>query len=648
MNSKFTRLPSIPLIVNDPIFSVWCPADTLTGADTVHWTGEKKPLKGVARIDGKAFRFLGASEEEAMETVSLNITPTMTESTLRAGGVSLTVRFTTPLLLDRPDILSMPVTYVDVEAESEDGENHSVSLKFFMPDSLCVQGGKKKPMFRQAYTADHMQIAFAGQLQQNLLGHSGDHTTIDWGYMYLAARTGVSAIRGGLSAAASGQARPGKKVALHALAAYDDIASINYFGKIRPAYYAAKGLTIRDALRIFREEEKEIKAACRALDEQLLKDAYDLGGEDYQLIASAAYRQSIGAHKLIADERGDLIFLSKENDSNGSIGTVDVSYPSIPLFLLYNPEFVRGMCRPILKFASLPVWEYDFAPHDVGRYPHAIGQWYGANLTDYRDGITLPPFYLYPAGTNAFNMRGQMPVEESGNMLLMLYAAAHADGNYDLIREYAPTLDQWVRYLIEYGEDPGEQLCTDDFAGHLAHNINLSAKAISGVAAYALIQKGLGNESAHEEYMSKAREMAESWLARANAGGYTYLTFDGQGWSMKYNLVWDRLLNLQLLGDSFYREETESYLTRMNEFGLPLDSRKDYTKSDWILWTASMAEGPVFRQIIAPVARYLRESKTRVPFGDWYDTVTGDSIHMIARSVQGGVFMPLLMRAWRG
>ena len=148
--------------------------------------------------------------------------------------------------------------------------------------------------------------------------------------------------------------------------------------------------------------------------------------------------------------------------------------------------------------------------------------------------------------------------------------------------------------------------------------------------------------------MSKAREMAESWLARANAGGYTYLTFDGQGWSMKYNLVWDRLLNLQLLGDSFYREETESYLTRMNEFGLPLDSRKDYTKSDWILWTASMAEGPVFRQIIAPVARYLRESKTRVPFGDWYDTVTGDSIHMIARSVQGGVFMPLLMRAWRG
>lgn len=649
MSNTITRLPALPLIVNDPYFSIWCPGDKLTDCDTAHWAGAVKPMRGTVKIDNVTYRFLGLGKEKAMDTIALNVTPTATESVFYAGGVRLTLRFTTPLLLDQPEILSMPITYVDITAESDDGEEHKVAVKFFMSSQFCYSGEKAKPTLQQQYEADGMQIAFIGQLRQGLLNHSGDHTTIDWGYLYLAARAGVSANTKGLTVSASGKVRVGTKVAIHALAAYDDVASINYFGKICPAYYARGGKTIRDALKTFHDRETELKAACEALDKQLLADAGALGGEDYQLIVSAAYRHTIGAHKLIADERGDMIFLSKENDSNGCIGTVDVSYPSIPLFLLYNPEFVRGMCRPVLKFAQMPVWTYDFAPHDVGRYPHATGQVYGVNGPKevFTGGPVHPPYYMYPADADAYKFRSQMPVEESGNMLLMLYAAAKVDGDYTLIREHIGQLSGWVKYLIEYGEDPGEQLCTDDFAGHLAHNINLSAKAICGVAAYALIQKGLGDDSAYAEYMEKARVMAKSWYERANAGGYTYLTFDQQGWSMKYNMVWDRLLNLKLLPDSFYREETESYLERMNEYGLPLDSRADYTKSDWILWSASMADGPTFRQLIAPIAKFLKESESRVAFSDWYDTKTGKYVAFIGRSVQGGLYMPLLARKWR-
>ncbi len=204
--------------------------------------------------------------------------------------------------------------------------------------------------------------------------------------------------------------------------------------------------------------------------------------------------------------------------------------------------------------------------------------------------------------------------------------------------------------MLTYGEDPGEQLCTDDFAGHLAHNINLSAKAIMGVAAYSLLLRGAGETEQADGMLQKARDMAESFKTRAGdpkAG--TYLTFEQVGWSMKYNLVWDKLFGLDLLPADFYRAETASYLPHVNEFGLPLDSRADYTKSDWILWTAAMAEDPkVFKALVAPVAHYLRATPSRVPFSDWYFTSTGKYRAFIGRSVQGGLYMPLLAEAWRG
>ena len=649
MAAKLTRLPALPLIVNDPYFSIWCAADRLTDDETRHWTGAEKPVRGTAVIDGKDRRFLGSGPEPAMETVGLDVTPTATRSVFLADGVRLTLTFTTPLLPEEPDILSMPVTYLDVSAESADGAAHEVCLRLFLSDALCRDGEAPRPMMRRVFEADGMQIAHAGQCHQGLLCHSGDMVTIDWGYLYLAAQSGVAAEEDGLSATVRGTAAAGSALALHALVAYDDVASVNYFGRILPSWYARDGKTIRDALRIFREREESLKAACADLDRRLLEDADALGGEDYRLIVSASYRQAVAAHKLVADRNGDMLFLSKENSSNGCVATADVSYPSVPLFLLFNPELVRGMCRPILEFASMPVWKFDFAPHDVGRYPHATGQIYGVrDYLEYREeGCLFPPYYLLPAEADVYVHRDQMPVEESGNLLLMLCAASQMDGDYTLIRRYRDLLQSWVRYLVEYGEDPAEQLCTDDFGGHLAHNVNLSAKAICGVAAWSLICRGLGDEEAADEYMARAREMAGSWLERADAGGYTYLTFTKTGWSMKYNMVWDRVLGLHLLPDSFYRAETESYLRRMNRYGLPLDSRKDYTKTDWALWCATMAEGDVFRRLIAPVARFLRESESRVAFTDWYDTKTGRSIVFIARSVQGGLFMPMLAEKLR-
>lgn len=77
------------------------------------------------------------------------------------------------------------------------------------------------------------------------------------------------------------------------------------------------------------------------MDETVSDDAQKAGGQDYEDIVNAAWRHTFAAHKLIATPKGEMAFLSKENDSNGCIGTVDVSYPSIPLFLHYYPELVN-------------------------------------------------------------------------------------------------------------------------------------------------------------------------------------------------------------------------------------------------------------------------------------------------------------------
>lgn len=645
--APMTRLPAFPLIANDPYFSIWSCADLPTSDDTRHWAGQRKRLHGVITIDGKRYRYLGKANRPAMQADAIEVTPTSTRYTFSADGVSLSVHFTSPLLLKDLDILSTPITYIDHTVTSLDGKEHEVKLDFAMFADICYEGEIEPELRSDSYRAHDLDIAYIGQKKQSLLCHSGDHITIDWGYAYLAAKEGVTAKASSLNAHTAFTVSE-TPVAYQLMAGYDDIASINYFGFIAPAWYARNGKTIMEALFEFADRHDEIIAACNEVDEEILSAARKIGGEDYANICAAAYRQTIAAHKLIADREGKAIFLSKECDSNGCIGTVDVSYPSIPLYLIFCPELVKGMCRPVLKFAQMPCWEYDFAPHDVGRYPQAIGQVYALRRrADARQEQLFPPIYLYPAGTDAYDFKSQMPVEECGNMLVMLAAIYRADGDISLARDNMNLLDKWVRYLEEFGEDPGEQLCTDDFAGHMARNINLSAKAISGVASYALIKKALGEEEAYETYMEKARGMAKRWLERAQAGDHTALTFDGNGWSMKYNLIWDILFGLDLLPKDFYEKEIAYYISIQHQYGLPLDSRSDYTKSDWIAWVAAMApDQESTRKLLAPIATYLRETPSRVPFSDWYYTTSGEYQNFINRTVQGGLFMPMLRKHW--
>ncbi len=626
------RLPAIPLLASDPYLSIWMPADTMTQTDACHWSGPAKPIRGVLTVDGAARRFLGAGPEPEADLTELKVTATRTCFTSEFAGVRLETCFTSPALPQDLDLLSMPVTLVTLSAVSLDGAEHDVRVKLHLSDRLCYDGDIRPAMSGASFVLNGKSTAWCGQTTQKPLSHSADHSTIDWGYLYLSADGETTLVGDGLQTCCSLSAGG---PAAQLIIAYDDIASINYFGDLCKPWYRRDGRQITDAIRCVQEHFDTILNDCARLDARLAEDARSAAGEDYERLVNAAWRHTFAAHKLIATPAGEMAFLSKENDSNGCIGTVDVSYPSIPIFLKYCPELVNALCRPVLEFASMPVWTEDFAPHDVGRYPLATGQVYAARRhVGQRE--SYPPYYLYPAGTDVWDVRYQMPVEECGNMLIMLEAGRAFGADPALAKQYRSLLDTWVQYLVKYGEDPDEQLCTDDFAGHLAHNVNLAAKAIIGVACYARL-------TGEESYAKQAKTMAEHLLEKIGDKGNTPLTLDGQGWSMKYNLLWDKVLGLGLMPESFYAAETASYLPRINTYGLPLDSRADYTKSDWICWTARMADDAAVRTaLIAPIAKELRETTSRVPFSDWYDTKTGRYVAFIARSVQGGIFALML------
>jgi hypothetical protein len=217
-------------------------------------------------------------------------------------------------------------------------------------------------------------------------------------------------------------------------------------------------------------------------------------------------------------------------------------------------------------------------------------------------------------------------------------------GNWDFARTYWPQFAKWAEYLRAEGLDPSNQLSTDDFAGHLAHNANLSIKAIEALAAYAEMARGVGKPDVADEYAHLAAGMAGKWQTMAIEGDHYKLAFDKPGtWSQKYNLVWDQLLGLNLFPAKVRQTEIAFYLQHLNEFGLPLDNRAEYTKLDWEIWTATLADHPdSFAALMAPIGKWINEGPSRVPLTDWYDTKTGKQVGFQARSVVGGVYVKAL------
>ena len=795
------RLPSVPLVVNDPYFSVWSPFDKLNEGDTRHWTNDEKPLEGLLRVDGVAYRFMGSPQRAVLEAIapmadegawegrytrekpvdgwqnpdfndsswktgkaafgtdnnanirtawtdehsdiyvrrtvdisakdleselflvfshddaceiyingtqvgkgemtlmegirvnlsgekkkllregknviamhcynntggalvdfglfrniskidtnikqaeqkSVSVLATNTYYTFDCGPVELNVVFTAPMLIDDLDLLSTPVNYISYSVRAKDSKMHK--MQFYL--SATPQMAVNKPAqatVSSTVVRRGVEYLSTGTIDQPILASKGDGICIDWGYFYLSGLNGVVSLNeeqaikesfltsGKLpSSKESIVCRKASKMPtlayMHdfgtvengssfALVGYDEILDIEYMYNRYKGYWARNGKTIFTAFNELARDYSSVMNRCRVLDKRIYDDGFAAGGKKYAEILSASYRHVIAAHKLFEDKDGNLLFFSKENNSNGCVNTVDLTYPEAPLFLVYNPDLQKAMMTSIFDYSLSGRWTKPFAAHDLGTYPIANGQVYG----------------------------GDMPLEEAGNMLTLAAMLVKIDGNTSYVDKYWDIMREWTDYLVENGQDPSNQLCTDDFAGHWAHNCNLSVKAIMGVAGFAEMARVKGDQASADKYMKKAKEMAAKWEKDARDGDHYRLAFDRENtWSQKYNMVWDKLWKTNIFPNNAMQKEVKYYLTRQNQYGLPLDIRKDYTKSDWIMWSAAMADDmKTFQKFVDPLYDYINQTPSRVPISDWHDTKTSRMIGFKARSVIGGYWMRVL------
>ncbi len=700
------RPPAAPLITRGPYLNVWLRNNTGIAPRTwpQHWDGSVKAITGIANIDGTPYLFLGAPGTPAipktMTQTSLQTTATQSIFTFNAGGVNLTVDFLSPVEAKDIRRLSIPLSDIVTTAKSSDGATHNVTVYFdisgewasgltgagntpalinWAPETIPLNSdGTSAPGNLSAWTvhptdplvfrqdnnfADWGTVLWATKSVAGIETQSGADAAVRTQFVNNGTLTGANdtnqprAINNNFPVFAF--AKPFGNVGTTATAPFTLLLgrvrdpAINYLGNpVRslwtqywPSYEAMLAFAYKDSTAAIKRAD--------TLDANLASASNALGGPTYSALTALTLRQAFGATEMTNTISNPYMFV-EEISSSDNVSTVDILYPSMPAFLYTNPELVRYMIEPVIDYSESGQWPALYSPHDLGAtYPNAVG---------HNDG----------GGEN-------MPVEETANMLIMAdaymqhvspaEAATYANAHYALFK-------QWANYLLTVpagatyanAVDPQFQNQTDDFAGFVAHSVNLALKGISGVDAFAQIANFAGVKKDANYYRNQAEIGISTWaqLSQNTAGTHLLHTYrepanayspDTTGeadtdWSLLYNSYPNNLLHLNLIPQAILAEEAAFYITQEHPLGVPLQPetlneggvQTTIAKSDWDLWTAAGLENATLQQnIIDEIYTYAGTVQSGTPFSDLYDPtgVTNYVSGFQARPVQGGIFAPL-------
>lgn len=561
---------------------------------------------------------------------SVDVQATRTIYTFECGDVELRLNFISPFIATDLDLLSSPFNYISYEIRSLDGKPHDIQIYFEASPYWASNEDKRMNKPEYSETRD-LVLVKTGNIEQKLL----DRHAAGWGYFCIGGEKNKSTVSSGYAVdlqeefalngrficdtttsrnsniAISQHLGMATRTSGHIVVGFDDIYSISYFGdNLRPYWNRDNNKTIEQVFVDAHRHYKNTTTRCQVLDHEIMSKARSAGGKEYAELCALAYRQTIAANKLVRGNKKELLYFNRE------LGTIDVFAPSAPLFLYFNPELVKAFMNPLFEYSESGKWPKAYPAHDLGIYP----------VVSHQDFFDLP-------------------AEAAGNMLILTAAVTAAEGNGEYAAKHWEILTRWNNYLVQNGIDTKDQPSTDTFTKLIPHNTNLSIKAVMGIASYAYMAKRLDKSEVSEKYFAKAREMAAQWEQMSYAGDHYRIAFGAPDstWSQKYNLVWNKVLDLGIFPDSIYRKELAYYKTKQNKYGLPLDSRDQFAKADWISWIAAMAgDKEEFREFIHPLHRFMNETTDRVPMSDFINTDTTTHRGFRARSVVGAFYMKLL------
>ncbi|CAJ1417057.1 unnamed protein product [Effrenium voratum] len=643
------RPPCVPLDVATPYQSTWSCHDNLTDGSPAHWTGDEFDWVGLVRVDGQVYRWLGRAvlDLPAAQQLSREVHPTTTRYIFQAGAAQMTVAFMTASFNHDTALLeaTSPVTTMSFSVTGTD----DVEIYFDLSAATATQKDSQEVTWQRNLT-EQLQVMRVGTTSQKVCGQTSDR--IDWGFRYLAiplgnpsamvsAQEARAAFVNGTYSRLQDEQPPRKandrplalSVSLRAQARVhlmlDEVVSQRFFGTdLRPLWQGR--FTAETLLNDVEEGSLQRMQRAEAFDHFLLDQLQRVGGQRYGEIGALVYRQVMGATSTsFNDKTGEAWPFMKEISSDGDVSTVDVIFPAFPLFLHVAPEFFRQLMIPLMVYANNGTAAYGMnITYNLSWAPHHLGTW--------------------PVCDIKSEDQEQMPVEESGNMLIMIAAVARKQGKSSTawLKSYWPLLKTWADFLITSLPDPGNQLCTDDFEGPNPHNVNLAAKGIVALGAYAQLLEMDGQASEAQKYLAKAEGFAASWEEKAKDGDHFRRQYDlPNTWSQKYNLIWQKLLGLSLFKDSVFQQESAEYEKHREAYGIPLDDRHNYTKADWSMWSAAFGSKETFKATVDSLWTFANSTPDRAPFTDFFDTITGRLKGMRARPVMGGIFIGLLTQS---
>ncbi|KJZ73865.1 hypothetical protein HIM_06758 [Hirsutella minnesotensis 3608] len=661
------RPPAAPLAVRSPFLNVWLqgridggPSGYLAGQWPRFWTQAIQGWQGYVKVDGIPFVWMGDAPNKAppVEQVSMTYTSTRTTFVMNvANKVQMTLNFLSPVYYDDMRRQSITSSYLEVSVVSLDGRQHSVQV-------YCDVSGEWASgdigAVIQWGTGSRDGVRYHKFFRQDQQVFRDVNEIASWGNWYWAVgdEEGVSYEIGADTAVRSrflaegrltGQIDPNFRAINNRWPVFALARDLGAVGAEQVDTLFTIGYTQEDAI-FFQGKESQPRAVpslwkqhfredelvsvfwhdydfavehSEKLDERIARDSRAAAGQDYLTITSLSVRQTFAALGITGTDNEILVFL-KEISSNSDIQTVDVIFPAFPILLYLNAELIKYLLDPLLENGRFH-YPNNWAQHDLGRYPIALG---------------------HPKGDDE-----PMPLEECGDMVIMMLAYAQRTGNNNFLANNWDLLEKWAGYLIQDSKIPANQLSTDDFAGHLANQTNLAIKGIIALEAMSRIAGITGHARQRDDYTAIAHDYLRYWTQHAinvNANPrHTMLQYDNPGTNgLLYNVYADKVLDLNFIPQFIFDMQSDFYLRTQKLFGVILDTRGTLTKLDWEMFSAAVSKKETRDMFIRKIADWINRTPTWRPFTDLYDTNNGGfppGLEFVARPVQGATFSLLAL-----